>query len=399
MLTSLPTILTVSFLLALIQGLAALPWLLVLDPAAFKEYARKPVNLLRALLVVLGVGLAIGAMILVVKDRVVLSNWGRFYAAVLNLQLALGCLVFFFWALLGIWPKGGAVALSAFREGLRQPMYWFITVLALVFLILLPIFPYFTFGEDRKMVKELGFSLIMLSSALFGVLAASMSISEEIEGRTAVTLMSKPVSRRQFLIGKFTGILLASLVMTLILSWVFDWVLILQPVIGAEKDTLPDPTWFVPFTDKWLPRLAEATFFLRGALWWFDDSLATFPGIVLGFCQAMVLIAIAVALATRLPMIVNVVSCAVIFFLGHLTPLLAQVSQAKLALVQFMGQLFDTLLPGLDFFDLGPAIVRDTPPPTGPFSIYVGTVALYAIIYTAIALLFGLILFEDRDLA
>ena len=65
------------------------------------------------------------------------------------------------------------------------------------------------------MMKQIGFDVVMLSAALFGVLAASMSISEEIEGRTAVTLMSKPVNRRQFLIGKFLGILMACLVMSL----------------------------------------------------------------------------------------------------------------------------------------------------------------------------------------
>ena len=54
------------------------------------------------------------------------------------------------------------------------------------------------------------------------MLAASMLISEEIEGRTAITLMSKPVSRRQFLLGKFVGLLLAALAMTGILSWFFD---------------------------------------------------------------------------------------------------------------------------------------------------------------------------------
>ena len=57
------------------------------------------------------------------------------------------------------------------------------------------------------------------------------------------------------------------------------------------------------------------------------------------------------------------------------------------------------LLPGLDLFNLGPAIARDTPLPSGPFAVYVGMVALYAVLYSSIALLFGLILFEDRDLA
>ena len=44
--------------------------------------------------------------------------------------------------------------------------------------------PYFTFGDDYKMMKQIGFDVVMLSAALFGVLAASMSISEEIEGRS-----------------------------------------------------------------------------------------------------------------------------------------------------------------------------------------------------------------------
>src|SRR4029077_12934741 len=116
-----------------------------------------------------------------------------------------------------VWPKGGAVALSAFREGVRQPMFWLLTIAASLLMAISPFFPYFTFGDDLKMVKELGYAITMLFAGLFGVLAASMSVSEEIEGRTAVTLMSKPVSRRQFLLGKFGGIMLACMFMNVIL--------------------------------------------------------------------------------------------------------------------------------------------------------------------------------------
>jgi hypothetical protein len=64
-----------------------------------------------------------------------------------------------------------------------------------------------------------------------------------------------------------------------------------------------------------------------------------------------------------------------------------------------MAQLFDTLLPGLDLFDVGSAVIRDVPLPAGAYAWYTFNVALYALTYTTIALLFGLILFEDRDLA
>jgi succinate-acetate transporter protein len=57
------------------------------------------------------------------------------------------------------------------------------------------------------------------------------------------------------------------------------------------------------------------------------------------------------------------------------------------------------LLPALDFFNMGPAIIRESPLDLWQFAGYVGTVFGYSVIYTAIALLVGLILFEDRDLA
>ena len=60
---------------------------------------------------------------------------------------------------------------------------------------------------------------------------------------------------------------------------------------------------------------------------------------------------------------------------------------------------FILFLPGLEFFRVGPAIVGDTPPDFIPFAIYVLSVSFYGLIYTTVALIVGLILFEDRDLA
>ena len=55
--------------------------------------------------------------------------------------------------------------------------------------------------------------------------------------------------------------------------------------------------------------------------------------------------------------------------------------------------------PALEYFNLGPAIVRERPLPLLEYAGYVATVLANALLYTVIALLFGLILFEDRDLA
>ncbi len=385
--------------LAVIQLAAALPWLLAVEPR-LRAVSKKAGAWAVALAACFGIGVAAGAYLHANADPRNLAQWGRLYASILHLQLAADFFVAVLLLYLLIWPKSGAVALSAFRESLRQPMYWLLTGGALLLLVTSPFWPYFTFGEDLKMVKELGYAFTMLSAAAFAVLAAGMSISEEIEGRTAVTLMSKPVSRRQFLLGKFGGILLAALVMTVLLGWVLVWIILFKewwdPQIGVEET--PDPAWVSDAARGLLGNSVGADL-VRGMNLWINDAGLALPGLTIGFCQVMVLLAIAVALATRFPMIVNVVCCLVVYFLGHLTPIMTEVSRNKFALIYFVAQLFETLLPGLDLFDVGTAIVREVPLPTLDFAMYTFNVTLYAVLYTGIALLFGLILFEDRDLA
>ena len=56
---------------------------------------------------------------------------------------------------------------AAFREWLRHPLFWFVFVGASFFLLVSPIIPYFTFGEDMKMVKELGYDWLMLGGVFW----------------------------------------------------------------------------------------------------------------------------------------------------------------------------------------------------------------------------------------
>jgi hypothetical protein len=340
------------------------------------------------------------------QNREGLEWLGRLYGAVLQLQLLADLLVGIFGLLLLVWPKGGAVALAAFREGVRQPMFWLLALAAVLLMGVSPFVPYFTFGEDYVVVQELGYDTIMLSCVVLGVLAASMSISEEIEGRTAITLISKPVSRRQFLLGKFVGIFLATVLLTGCLGWFFEWTLLCKHWFD-RMDPVPTPV-AVTTTLDYLRLSAHPTDLLRGVGLWVMDTYATLPGLAVGLCQVMVLLAIAVSLATRLPMVANLVICWVVYTLGHLTPVLAQIAARKEQadpnapagrLLAFTSQVFDIGLPGLEFFSLGPALVMDAPLPTLKFLTYIGSVCLYGVMYAVIALLFGLVLFEDRDLA
>ncbi|MFL5242458.1 MAG: ABC transporter permease [Gemmataceae bacterium] len=400
----------IGFVLIVFQAVAALPWLALIatDPTGqswFQDSRGKivPGRLWAALGIVVGMGIVPPALFAIVQDRDSLERFGRVYGTILELQLIADVIIGLFSVLLWVWPKGAAVALAAFREGLRQPMFYLLAAVAMGLMVLAPFIPYFTFDEDFKMMQELGFDTIMLLPLLMGVIAASMSISEEIEGRTAITLMSKPVSRRQFLLGKFAGILLATLVLTAILGWFFNWVLLYKRWLDRM-----DPVAPLPDLTGWMGSLvgtSQAADFVRGMRLWFSEEWAIAPGLILGFGKVMVLIAIAVSLATRLPMIVNLIVCLTIYFLGHLTSVLQDIAARRNQgetvgkLLSFSSQAFDIFMPRLDLFSLGPALVLDRPLTEPDFLKYTAEVFGFSVIFTGVALLVGLVLFEDRDLA
>jgi hypothetical protein len=423
-----PTTILIAIGLALLQLLAAIPWLLValLSRQDLLALRRNPFP--RWLLQRLGIGVVVATVLPVVflvfvQDQTSLEISGRVYGAVLQAQLTIDAFILLFAVLLRVWPKGGAVALAAFREGVRQWMFWLLAGLAAFLMTASIVLPYFTFGEDYLMVKQLGYDTIMLAAILFGTLAASLSITEEIEGRTAVTLMSKPVSRRQFLLGKFAGITLAALLLFGILGIWFEGVLLAKhwwdqleslnqtaATLGRETariGVVATPDWVTSTLKQWaLPSAAADV--LRGIGQWTAHTLDTMPGLVLNFSQVMVLVALAVALATRVPMVVNLPTVLVVYFLANLTHVLLGIANRQKVLepnspvprlLGFVAQVFDTILPDLGSFRVDSALITDAPPPADLFGRYLASVSLYGFVYTGIVLLFGLILFEDRDLA
>lgn len=407
--TTFESIFVAGFVLAIVQFLAALPWIWAIDKRGFVRWVKDPIMLAGAAGVVLIMSFLIASSISKRRVAEVLNEQGLYYGVVLHIQLAIDFLIIMPQLVLLVWPKGGAIAISTFRECWRQPMFWLIAVLAVILIIGSMVVPYFTFGEDYKMMKQLGFDIIMLSGALFGLLAASISINEEIEGRTAITVMSKPVNRRQFIIGKYIGTLMGCAALMLLLGWFLTGALKIKPYfdrLDDVDDTMPNEMvkFLTPGLEKIIPT-PEGAQFAKGIGSWIGEASAHHVGILLTFGQVMVLLSICVALATRLQFVINLVICLFVFLLGHLAPVLVQVTSqlaqesAALKLVAFIAQLLNALFPALEYFDMGPAIIRDSVVPMWDFSSYVASVFGYAVLYSIIGLILGLILFEDRDLA
>ena len=70
------------------------------------------------------------------------------------------------------------------------------------------------------------------------------------------------------------------------------------------------------------------------------------PGLVLGFFEVTVLTSISVAISTRLPMLANLVVCILIFFLGHLSPVLVEVAGAEPQINELVGFMAQVLRLG-----------------------------------------------------
>jgi ABC-type transport system involved in multi-copper enzyme maturation permease subunit len=270
-------------------------------------------------------------------------------------------------------PKVAAIGWTTSKEALSQPLFYVLLAIGVFGLLIFPFVPYNTLGEDIKMVKDEGLTLIMVLSIVLALWTASLSIADEIEGRTALTLLSKPVGRRQFILGKFLGILVPVAIMFLILGALFLGTVSYKVVYDAKEASLPDPTW------------SECS----------DEMLQIAPGLALAFMETVVLTAISVAISTRLPMLANLIICASIYVLGHLVPILANSAVGKIEFVRFVANLLAAILPVLDHFNISAGISTGQ---SVPFE-YVAWAALYCLIYSSVAMLLALFLFEDRDLA
>src|SRR5512134_1971219 len=106
------------------------------------------------------------------------------------------------------------IAVNAFMELVRQPVFLLLMTSSAVFEIFLTTPYYFAFGDEPKLVKNSTLAVMLLSGLLGAVLTASASLAREVRGGTALAVLSKPVGRTQFLLAKYAGVAAALTVLT-----------------------------------------------------------------------------------------------------------------------------------------------------------------------------------------
>src|SRR4030066_238952 len=98
------------------------------------------------------------------------------------------------------------IAKNTFIETLRQPVYAVIIATALFLMFISPSLTMYTMSDDNKLLREIGLSTLFLASLFIAIFSASGAVADEIENKTIVTVLSKPVQRPIFIIAKFFGV-------------------------------------------------------------------------------------------------------------------------------------------------------------------------------------------------
>jgi hypothetical protein len=114
-----------------------------------------------------------------------------------------------------------AIARNTFFESIRQPVLLVVLVVCTILVVLSNPFSAYTLTDDNKMFVDIGLSTIFIGGAILSAFIASNVITREIENRTVLTVVSKPVARPVFVFGKYLGVAAAQVLAMLFLSLVF----------------------------------------------------------------------------------------------------------------------------------------------------------------------------------
>lgn len=287
-----------------------------------------------------------------------------------------------------------------FFEAIAQPIYSLLLGVGAAVVIIFAMLPFFTLGEDTTMFKSVALDMVLLMVLLATLFATSRSIYEEIEDRTMLTLMSKPVTRWQVLLGKYLGICASALMGVVILGVILG----LSIWLRIPGDYLLSTT---SLNTADLDRLRDLRMMHLAGLG---------PALILIWLQISVLAAVSVAISTRFALVVNLPVVILLYIAGNLTRFIFpnDVPGSALydagAITKAFVYVISLVLPYLETFDLrqltvyrpiaiSEAMGRDiNAVRLGTIYGYLGVSAVYALCYAAFALSAGLLLFRSREL-
>lgn len=131
----------------------------------------------------------------------------------------------------------GTIAANTFLEAVRQRFFIAVLVLASGLPAGTGLLREFNFGASEiKFITDIGLGALVLFGSVLTITAASQLFFAEIESRTALTLLAKPVRRGEFIAGKFLGVWALLLVFCAFVTLLLCAVLAMRAAAIAARD-------------------------------------------------------------------------------------------------------------------------------------------------------------------
>lgn len=122
------------------------------------------------------------------------------------------------------------IAINTFREIVRNKFLYLILFFAVVFIIFSVALGKLTLGDDVKVIVDFGLSMIEIFGLIWVLFVWSQLLFKEIEWKTIFLILSKPIKRWEFILGKFVWFSLAITLIVLFQGVVFLGVLFLKGI-------------------------------------------------------------------------------------------------------------------------------------------------------------------------
>ncbi|HYP28887.1 MAG TPA: ABC transporter permease [Blastocatellia bacterium] len=251
-----------------------------------------------------------------------------------------------------------AIALNTFRESVRDRVLYNLILFVLVLVGASVFISQLSVDYESQFTSALGLSVMLVFGALIAIFIGVGLVYKEIDKRTIYSLLSKPVRRYEFIIGKYLGLCVTLLVNSAVM------------VAGIELALLYVNRGFVPL------------------------QVAVLPAAFLLYLELILIVAVALVFSSfSTPMLAALFSFAV-YVIGHFSAdlkLAAELSDSSLVRAVLTGAYY--LLPNLANFSYiaeashGQVVPLDT----------VMSATAYAIVYIAILLSASVLIFEKRN--
>ncbi len=251
-----------------------------------------------------------------------------------------------------------AIGRVTFLEIVRDRILYNILVCALLLLILSFLASSMSYIRPERIILDFGLSAVVLSCCLVGVLTGAGLLTKEFERRTLYVALSHPITRTQFLLGKFAGLVAVILVNWVLLSAVY--LLILSYV--AEKTGVISETLGV--------------------------------GLLLGLIQSIMISSVAVFFSSFSTTSLSVMVSIGLYLTGsNISQLRLVATRLKSPAGAFSINALAAVLPNFEYFNLGTQVTYGLPVSWR----FVGLSVLYGLVVVGFLLLLAGVFIQGRE--